>query len=101
MTDEPHKTNRGWTAEGLPTVGDDPSLWTAGEAATLLGPPALSVDQVRHLIRLTGIAAVGRRRSTLSGYAASGRYARVYKADDLIRAYEALHGVADQPSEPS
>jgi hypothetical protein len=94
-------TNRGWSTDGLPAVGDDPTLWTAAEAAVLLGPPELPVERVRSLIRLTGIQPVGKRRNTVGVMANSGRHARVYRADDLIRAYEALHGVGDQPSAPS
>lgn len=88
-------TGRGWSNAGLPAVGDDGTLWSVADAARLLGPPELSADQVRNLIRLAGVRPVGIRRIGV------GRGARVYRADDLIRVYEALHGVTDQPSEPS
>lgn len=87
-------SKRGWSNAGLPAVGDDGTLWTVTDGARLLGPPELSVAQVRTLIRLAGVAPVGIRRTP-----GSGRGARVYRADDLIRVYEALHGVADQPSD--
>jgi hypothetical protein len=83
-------TRRGWSNAGLPTVGDDGALWSVADAARLLGPPDLNADQVRNLIRLTNIRPVGIRRIGRH----SGRGARVYLAGDLIRAYDALHGVA-------
>lgn len=82
-------TERGWSVEGLPVVGDDATLWTAADAARLLGPPELTTDQVRQLIRMTGLAPVGRRRT--AGPHTGGRAARVYPAEALIRAYEALY----------
>lgn len=82
-------TNRGWLSADLPVKGDDPSLWTAADASRLLGPPVLSTDQVRQLIRMVGMVPVGKRRA--GSTQARGRYARVYPADSLIRAYEALY----------
>ena len=79
---------RGWSSEGLRTVADDATLWTAAEAAVLLGPPDLNVSEVRRLIGLFGIQAVGKRRTTGHGHA--GRHARVYLATDLIEAYDKL-----------
>lgn len=90
--------NRGWSSVDLPTVGDDASLWTAGDASRLLGPPELSVIEVRQLIRVTRLLPVGKRRVTASGV--SGRHARVYHAADLIRAFEALYQGAKKPGEP-
>jgi hypothetical protein len=91
-------TARGWTSKGLPTVGDDPTLWTVTEAAALLGPPELSVDQVRALVRLIGLEPVGKRAGVTVIYTpSSGRYARVYPAQALIEAYEKLHQVQGQP----
>lgn len=78
---------RGWSAKGLPVRGDDPKEWTVAEAAVHLGPPHLSVAEVRQLARIAGIQPVGRRRTSTSG---SGRYARVYRAVDFIKAYDAL-----------
>lgn len=85
---------RGWSSDGLPTVGDDPTLWTVGDASRLLGPPQLSPAQVRELVKLFGLKydlqPVGKRRVTARGR--GGRHARVYKADSLIRAYDDLVG---------
>jgi hypothetical protein len=82
-------TGRGWSAAGLKVVGDDDTLWTAAEAARLLGPPELSAEKVRLLIQLSpGLKPVGRRRTTPHGR--PGRYARVYEAQAFIKAYEGL-----------
>jgi hypothetical protein len=79
---------RGWSSQGLPVVADDEKLWTAAQAAVLLGPPDLSVSEVRRLIRERGLEPAGKRRTT--GYGQSGRYARVYRAEELIEAYDRL-----------
>lgn len=81
-------TGRGWSSEGLPTVGDDDKLWTVSEASQLLGPPELTPAQVRNLVKLAAIEPVGKRRTTRFG--TSGRHARVYKAEELIKAYDRL-----------
>lgn len=86
-------TDRGWLAENLPTVGDDPELWTAADAARLLGPPILTTDQVRQLVRMVGLTPVGKRRT--GAPTTGGRHARVYSAEALIRAYEALYAVKE------
>jgi len=86
-------SGRGWSSANLRIVGDDPTLWTTGDAARLLGPPELSPVQVRELIRVTGLQPVGKRRVTARGQ--SGRHARVYWASDLIRAYDALYRVVE------
>ena len=92
MTSKGRKTtDRGWQAQNLPTVGDDPALWTAADAARLLGPPVLTTDQVRQLVRMVGLTPVGKRRTGLPR--TGGRHARVYRAEALIRAYEALYTV--------
>lgn len=79
---------RGWSSAGLKVVTDDPKLWTVAEAAVHLGPPHLSVAQVRQLARIASIEPVGQRRTSAHGK--PGRYARVYRAVDFIKAYEAL-----------
>ena len=84
-------TARGWSSTGLSTVGDDETLWTVADAATLLGPPQLSEHQVRQLIRMLDIDPVGKRRVT--PYGRPGRHARVYEAQKLIKAYDALSRV--------
>lgn len=93
--------SRGWTSEGLPTVGDDPSLWTIGDASRLLGPPQLSAAQVRELVKLFDLKydlrPQGKRRVTARGR--GGRHARVYKADSLIRAYDDLVGSGSERTE--
>jgi len=81
-------SGRGWSSEGLPTVGDDDKLWTVSEASQLLGPPELTPSQVRSLVRLAALEPVGKRRTTRFG--TSGRHARVYKAEELIKAYDRL-----------
>lgn len=79
---------KGWTSIGLRTVGDDDTLWTAAEAAVLLGPPDLNPTEVRRLIQLFGITPAGKRRTT--GHGIAGRHARVYRAGELIEAYDRL-----------
>ncbi len=86
-TDSP-KSPRGWSSVGLKTVGDNPSLWTVTDAARLLGPPELSPAQVRQLVKIFDIPAQGKRRVTADGR--SGRHARVYEAQALILAYDAI-----------
>lgn len=88
----------GWSSADLPTLGDDPRYWTAMDAARLLGPPELTVSQVRQLLKLTGIQPAGKRRVTRHG--TSGRHARVYPALALIRAFDALYGVTETPTAP-
>jgi hypothetical protein len=80
--------SRGWSSAGLKAVGDDDTLWTARDAARLLGPPELPPEKVRWLIAIAELEPVGKRRTT--AYGRSGRYARVYAARDFIEAYEAL-----------
>lgn len=80
--------SRGWTSKELKAVGDDDTLWTAAEAAVLLGPPDLNVAEVRRLVSLFGIEPVGKRRT--AGQGQPGRAARVYRASDLIEAYDKL-----------
>lgn len=82
---------KGWQAE-VPNLGDDEKLWTVADAAALLGPPQLTVTQVRQLIRLCSIKPVGKRRT---GPRAPGRYPLVYPAEALIRAYDALYSVTE------
>jgi hypothetical protein len=83
--------SRGWSSVGLKTVGDDENLWTVTDAANLLGPPKLSPGQVRQLISMMSLEPVGKRRVTVLGR--SGRHARVYRAIELIKAYDALSRV--------
>ena len=87
------RTKRGWKAQSLPVVGYDPELWTAAEAAQLLGPPTLTTDQVRQLVRMLGMTPVGKRKTGTGS--TGGRHARVYPAEALIRAFEALYTQED------
>ena len=80
--------SRGWSSTGLPEVGDDPELWTAENATTLLGGGELRVAAVRIMLRKSGIEPVGKRRVTAANLA-GGRHARVYRAVDVIEVYEA------------
>jgi hypothetical protein len=77
---------KGWSSDGLPTVGDDEKLWTAAQAAVLLGPPDLTTSEVRRLIQTFNLKPVGKRRTT--GHGQPGRHARVYKAIEFIGAYD-------------
>jgi hypothetical protein len=87
---EPKKaTRRGWTAQDLPQVKDDPELWTAADAARLLGPPELTTDQVRQLVRMLRLTPVGKRQT--GGEHVGGRHARVYRAEALIKAFDDLY----------
>jgi hypothetical protein len=86
------KSSRGWSSEGLDVVAqDDPSLWSTANAAELLGPPQLTQAQVRQLIRLAGLEPAGKRRVTVAGK--GGRHVRVYRASELIKAYEAISAI--------
>lgn len=82
---------RGWSSDGLRTVGDDDTLWTVADAASLLGPPQLTPVQVRQLIKMVDLEPIGKRRVTPVGR--PGRHARVYRAEALIQAYDALSRV--------
>jgi hypothetical protein len=75
----------GWSSKELPVLSDDQlgKNWTIAEAAGMLGPPELTELQLRQLVSMLGLQPVGRRPG-------STRYVRAYKADDLIRLYEAL-----------
>lgn len=89
---------KGWTSAGLKTVGDDDTLWTVAEAACHLGPPVLTVAQVRDLVRIARLEPVGKRQT---GRPTPGRQPRVYRAVDFIRAYEALSQVVSQQPRPA
>jgi hypothetical protein len=79
-------TGRGWSAEDLPLVGRDDTLWTVEEAVFFLGAH-VSLKRVR---KLAGdrLEPVGKRRMAPSGK--GGRCARVYAASDFIQLYESL-----------
>lgn len=77
-------TGRGWSAQDLPLVGEDPELWTVNEAAFALGPPRVPMDEMRLIARK--LAPVGKRKTVAAGK--PGRCARVYRAVDFIEAYD-------------
>lgn len=58
------------------------NLWTINDAAALLDPP-MTVDELRHMIRLFHIPARGRLRP---GYA-TGRPPNLFAARDLLDAH--------------
>jgi hypothetical protein len=87
----PVTIKRGWSSDGLKTVGDDPELWTVSDASKLHGPPDLSVREVRNLVKILNMEPVGKRRVTADGH--SGRHARVYRASEFIKAYDAIQKV--------
>jgi hypothetical protein len=85
-------TKRGWSSAGLPLIeGHYDIYWSTTEAAYLLGPPQLSEEQVRQLVHLVGMQPVGKRWVKGRGT----RHVRVYRANELIRAYEAIAGVIE------
>lgn len=73
---------RGWTSVGLEAVAPDEKLWTVNEAAQLLGPPVITTEVLEWL----GIEPVGTRCQ--DGPEKRGRRPRVYRAIDLIKAYD-------------
>jgi len=82
-------TKRGWSSAGLPVIyGEDDRFWTVNEAIAQLGKPILSAGQLRSLIRLHGLQPCGKKRTTKIG--TSGRYSRVYKAEELIKLHDTL-----------
>lgn len=82
-------TKRGWTTIGLVLVDEHEKLWTVAEAARLLGKRP---DSVRWLIRELEIPPVGMQKQ--SGPERRGRQPRVYRAIDLIQAYDGFSKAA-------
>lgn len=78
-------TERGWSSAGLALVEKDERLWTVEEAARLLGAPC-SAARLRFLIDWYAIEPVGTRRPDRID--ARGRRPRVYRAIDIIKAYD-------------
>lgn len=83
---------RGWTCNGLALVEEDERLWTVQQAAQFLGPPALAPWEVRRIILWLNIQPVGTYRK--DGPEKRGRRPRVYRAIDLIKAYDTLSRAA-------
>lgn len=91
---------RGWTSADLTVVGDDEHLWTIADAARYLGPlpndpPTLPIPAVETKLRILTAALhlepCGKRRTSKPGR--PGRYARAYRAQDIIELYEVLGNV--------
>lgn len=82
-------STRGWTTVGLALVDEDERLWTVAQAARLLEK---NPGDVRWLIRSLGITPVGMQKQ--NGPEKRGRQPRVYRAIDLIRAYDGFSTVA-------
>lgn len=80
---------RGWSSAELTLVQQDEKYWTVAEAATYLGRRQ---DDVRFIIRSLNITPIGMQKQT--GPEKRGRQPRVYRALDLIRAYDALSKAA-------
>lgn len=80
---------RGYATKSLSVVAvDDERYWTVSDAAKLLGPPELSEAQVRQLVNLCSLSPAGKRPG-----GSRRRHVRVYKAEELIRAYAAIASV--------
>lgn len=84
-----------WTSETVPIVGNDPTLWTIAEAAVALGLTPSEVKSLRGRINHTHVFPVGRRKSMISATDHSytpnrGRFAKVYRASELIEVIELL-----------
>lgn len=77
---------RGWSSGDLKVVRtDDPDFWSVADASALLGPPALTENQVRQLVRLAGLEPAGKRNA-----GSRRRHVRVYPAAAFIQAFEKI-----------
>lgn len=85
-------TRRGWSSIGLCVMDEADQHWTVAEASKLLGPPQLTDAQVRFLITAMQIQPTGTRMK--DGHDKRGRRPRVYRAIDLIKAYDVLSKAA-------
>lgn len=82
---------RGYATHSLPVVSaDDARYWTVADAARLLGPPDLDEAQVRQLVNLCGLEPAGKRPG-----GSRRRHVRVYRAEQLVRAYQAIASVLE------
>lgn len=82
-------TARGWTTIGLILVDEHERLWTVAQAAAFMGKRE---PDVRWLIRSREIPPVGIQKQ--NGPEKRGRQPRVYRAIDIIQAYEGFSKVA-------
>lgn len=77
---------RGWSSQNLSVVPLlDPEYWSVFDAAAILGPPKLTEEQVRNLIHLAKLQPAGKRHN-----GSRRRHVRVYRAADLLRAYDKI-----------
>jgi len=93
---------RGWDPGVLPVVPFSGHTWTVAEAIKILTLNDKQGRMLRNSIQYTHVFPVGRRRSTLpakpvgdgqydsSGLQRVGRYAKVYRAEELIELVELL-----------
>lgn len=93
---------RGWDPGVLPVVPLDGETWTVAEACLVLGLNSKQGMALRNSIQYTHVFPVGQRRSTApsrppgdktyssKGDTQRGRYAKVYKAEELIELVELL-----------
>jgi hypothetical protein len=83
-------STRGWTSAGLALVEQDDRLWTVAQAARFIAPAGLSeasaCADIRWTIRRLNIEPVGTCKQ--DGAERRGRQPRLYRAIDLIRAYD-------------
>lgn len=90
-----------WSSENIPAVGNDPRLWTIAEAAMALGLTPRETVVLRQKLAYTHVFPVGRRRSMIGSVDGShssgnrGRYAKVYRASELIEVIELLCIIVD------
>jgi hypothetical protein len=91
LTENQAEKKRGYATRTLTVVAvDDERFWTVADAARLLGPPDLDEAQVRQLVNLVGMTPAGKRPS-----GSRRRHVRVYRAEQLIRAYRAIASVLE------
>ena len=92
---------RGWSPDSLPVTPLDGKTWTVAETVKILDLNSRQALALRNGIQFTHVFPVGRRRSTeptrppgdrtySSKGGKQGRYAKVYKADELIELVELL-----------
>lgn len=97
---------RNWDAGGqLPVVPLDGKSWTVAETAKILGLSDMQARKLRKEIPYSHLFAVGKRRSTVQVYSEigdkRGRFAKVYKAEELIELVELLGLYGPRYVEPS
>jgi hypothetical protein len=92
---------RGWSPDALPVTPLDGKTWTVAEAVKVLDLNDKQALALRNGIKYTHVFPVGRRRSTApcrppgdryysNKGGSQGRYAKVYRAEELIELVELL-----------